>query len=119
MITMPIVYVSDMDRGIEFYGKLGFPLRQQGRSASWAELEAGGAILALHLAPEGWTKETGRVELAFVATEQLDELAARLQEDGVPIARAITDEAFGRSLQVRDPDGLIIQINEHDKELYT
>jgi hypothetical protein len=29
------------------------------------------------------------------------------------------DEAFGRSLVVTDPDGLEIQINEHDHELYT
>jgi hypothetical protein len=29
------------------------------------------------------------------------------------------DENFGRSLRVADPDGVLVQINEHDRELYT
>jgi hypothetical protein len=27
--------------------------------------------------------------------------------------REISDESFGRSLRVRDPDGLLVQINQH------
>ena len=29
------------------------------------------------------------------------------------------DESFGRSLRVVDPDGMLVQVNEHDRELYT
>ena len=35
-----------------------------------------------------------------------------------PPARGIADEAFGRSLILEDPNGLQIQVNEHDRELY-
>jgi len=28
------------------------------------------------------------------------------------------DEAFGRSLGATDPDGVRVQVNEHDRELY-
>lgn len=31
----------------------------------------------------------------------------------------IADEAFGRFMQVVDPDGLVLQVQEHDPSLYT
>jgi hypothetical protein len=31
----------------------------------------------------------------------------------------IIDEGFGRSMRVRDPDGVWVQINLFDRELYT
>jgi hypothetical protein len=31
----------------------------------------------------------------------------------------IVDENFGRSLRVVDPDGVAVQVNEHDSALYT
>ncbi len=34
------------------------------------------------------------------------------------VARGIADEAFGRSIVLQDPNGLQIQVNEHDRELY-
>jgi hypothetical protein len=54
-----------------------------------------------------------------VSHERLETLAARLKNAGITLEREISDEAFGRSLAVRDPDGLYIQINEHDESLYT
>ena len=44
MILMPIVYVTDMARSIEFYASLGLALAS--RSDHWSELTAGdGAVL--------------------------------------------------------------------------
>jgi catechol 2,3-dioxygenase-like lactoylglutathione lyase family enzyme len=103
VILMPIVYVEDMDASLAFYERLGF--EPKSRSGMWSELRAGdGAVLALHKAPAG-----GRVELALVADEPLEQVSER-----VPPARGIADEAFGRSLVIRDPSGLAIQVNEHD-----
>ena len=31
----------------------------------------------------------------------------------------IVAESFGRSLRVRDPDGVHVQVNENDRTLYT
>jgi hypothetical protein len=28
--------------------------------------------------------------------------------------RGVTDEAYGYSIAIRDPDGLVIQINQHE-----
>ena len=111
MILMPIVYVRDMDESIAFYEQLGFAVDIQSRSQGWTELKAGeGAILALHSAETG---EAGRIELSMVAEEPLE----RLAEVASP-ARGIADEAFGRSIVLRDPNGLQIQVNEHDPGLY-
>ena len=113
MILMPIVYVTDMARSIEFYASLGFALAS--RSDHWSELTAGdGAVLALHLATS-LPDPTPRVELALVALEPLEQVQERYRD---ALSRAITDEAFGRSLALRDPDGLEIFVNEHDREAY-
>jgi catechol 2,3-dioxygenase-like lactoylglutathione lyase family enzyme len=105
VILMPIVYVRDMDESLSFYERLGFTVTTRG--SVWSELAAGdGATLALHGAP---ADDAGRVELALVSEEPLERVA-----ELVPPHRGIADETFGRSLLVRDPNGLTIQVNEHD-----
>lgn len=113
MILMPIVFVSEMERSITFYESLGFEV--QSRSETWTELDAGGrAVLALHQADE-LPEHSERVQLALVAEEPLEHVA---QQFASARQRPIADEAFGRSLILRDPDGLEIQVNEHDPSLY-
>jgi hypothetical protein len=41
----------------------------------------------------------------------------RLRAAGVPLERDIADESFGRSIRLRDPDGLPISVNERDPDL--
>jgi catechol 2,3-dioxygenase-like lactoylglutathione lyase family enzyme len=115
---MPIVYVTDMARSLDFYEGLGFQSTVQDRSLTWVELHVGDSILALHATPQLPDHTIAHVELAMVWEEALETLAEKLQTAGISLERQITDEAFGRSLAVRDPDGLVIQINEHDRSLY-
>lgn len=112
---LPIVYISDMARSLPFYQALGFQVHHEGQV--WSELRLGEARLALH------TTETLpggplRIELAFATYIPLEALMSRLSEAGISIENEINDEAFGRSLLLRDPDGLPLQINEHDPDLY-
>jgi catechol 2,3-dioxygenase-like lactoylglutathione lyase family enzyme len=119
MKLMPIVYITDMDTAIEFYTALGMNVGNKGRSNMWTELEMGDFLLALHHIDPLPANQIGRVELAMVAEMPLEDVVNRLKENGIVLERDITDEAFGRSILVRDPDGLPIQINEHEVELYT
>ena len=113
MILMPIVYVTDMERSVEFYESLGFELET--KSVMWTELKAGErAVLALH-ATASLPEDSKRLELALVAEQPLEQVQERF---GSALTRPITDEAFGRSLLIEDPDGLQIQVNEHDPSLY-
>lgn len=118
---MPIVFVRDMAASMAFYQRLGFhPTRPV--DDQWNELRAGDrAVLALHAsdaAPpdgEGAPGGHGRLELAFVAPGRLEDVLAELRAAGATVVRGITDEPFGRSLVVTDPDGLPLQINEHGR----
>jgi catechol 2,3-dioxygenase-like lactoylglutathione lyase family enzyme len=118
MKLMTIVYVTDMAKAWDFYTALGLEGDGHSRSAMWSELSLGDASLALHYVDRLPEKQIGRVELAMSAPAPLETLVERMKSAGISLEREITDEAFGRSIQVRDPDGLIIQINEHDPELY-
>jgi predicted enzyme related to lactoylglutathione lyase len=119
MRPMPIRYVRDMDAAGRFYEALGLTVEFTSRAprtgpAKWVELDGGSGGMALHHADE----PPPNVELAFEAGEPLEHVVQRLTAAGYQPATAIVDEAFGRSFTVRDPEGLLIQVNEHDRELH-
>ena len=114
MKLMPIVYVTEMQRSVNFYRALTDSLVSQ--SAYWSEFLVGDSHLALHFVDK--LPQESRLELSFLADGTLEQVAAHLQASGLLLEREITDEAFGRSLRILDPDGLPIQINEHDSDLH-
>jgi predicted enzyme related to lactoylglutathione lyase len=117
---VPIRYVRDMDAARRFYETLGLTHDYSTRTprrgpAAWTELGGEGGYLALHHVPDD-APEQG-VELSFEATEPLEKVSERLRSAGYQLATEIVDESFGRSFTVRDPEGLVIQVNEHDRSL--
>ncbi len=120
MQLMPIVYVTDMPRAVAFYEALGLKTTTEQRDGYWIELTLGDAILALHKdqnLPDPHHNQ--RLMLTLVTHEPLEKLVEQLNRAGITPKRGVADEAFGRSLLLYDPDGLPVQINEHDVELYT
>jgi catechol 2,3-dioxygenase-like lactoylglutathione lyase family enzyme len=113
---LPIVYVKDMAQSLAFYQALGATVKHQG--SMWSELRFGEVALALHLA-NSVNDDGQQMALAMVAQRPLADIMTVLQNPGVTLTNEIVDEAFGRSLTIHDPDGLPIQINEHDPELYS
>jgi catechol 2,3-dioxygenase-like lactoylglutathione lyase family enzyme len=118
MKVMPIRYVADMAAATRFYAALGLVQGDSSRSGNWTELNGSGGTLALHIARTAEQDVPGRVELSFETQEPLEVLAERLKAAGFE-PEAIVDENFGRSLHVTDPDGVLVQVNEHDRDLYT
>ncbi len=119
MKVMPVRYTNDIDALVGFYRALGLELNSASRSGSWADMTAGGGMLGLHIAADAEApRPTGECELSFEADERLEETLSRLQAAGYADAHII-DEAFGRSLRVTDPDGVPVQVNELDPDLYT
>ena len=126
MKPVPIRYVRDLDAARRFYEALGltydYSTRPPRRGPSaWTELRGDGGCLALHHVPgdapqQDDAPEQG-VELSFEATEPLETVTDRLRAAGYQLATEIVDESFGRSFTVRDPEGLVIQVNEHDRSL--
>jgi catechol 2,3-dioxygenase-like lactoylglutathione lyase family enzyme len=120
MRVMAIRYVRDVESARRFYQTLGLTLEfasrrpRRGGSSVWSELAgSGGANLALHQ----WEEDRADVQLTFQADEPLEEVVDRLRENGYEPATEIVDEAFGRSFGIRDPEGLLIYINENDYDL--
>ena len=87
------------------------------RRASTSSRRSSAAIAVHTIRPDESDHASGTVELAFEADEQLEEVRARLGRAGFSGA-VIVDESHGRSLRIIDPEGVLIQVNEFDRELY-
>lgn len=83
--------------------------------ASLTRADAGMNVIFLRqglptLPPDQRHEHAGGVILAFVVDDLAGELA-RLEAEGVPITMPLTVEEWGeRAFQVRDPNGVIIQL---------
>ena len=112
MKLMPLVSVTDMDRAIQFYTKLLPASSIITTSPYWTELNVGGASLALHAA-EMVDHSGDGVAISFDAATTLEQVVSLLEEAGITPTGENCAQPFGRSVTVHDPDGLVIQINEH------
>jgi len=112
---MPIRYSADVDAAVRFYQALGLDIGSMSRPGAWVELPAASGMLAIHKAVGA---EVGTCELAFEADEPLDDIVLRLRDAGFE-PQPIVDENFGWSVRVCDPDGVWVQINANDRDLYT
>ena len=111
MKVQSIVYVTEMGRSQDWYGKV-FGTSPAFASDMWTPFELGDATVALHRTAN--LSQGSRCDLSLVTDLPLEVTVRRLEEAGVTIERGIRDETFGRSILLRDPDGTPIQINEHD-----
>ena len=119
MRVMPIRYTDDIAASAGFLRALGLDDGSRSRGGGWAEMLAGGGAVGPHVAAEAEEpRRAGDTELSFVTDEPLEEVRHRLLRAGFGDAHII-DESFGRSLRVTDPDGVLVQVDEHDTALYT
>lgn len=116
---MPVVYVRDIRAVLPFYQALGFQPVAGDRAGEWLELRLGSAVLMLHRSDRPSSEASRSIELSFISAGPLEEVLARLATAGFPTEQPIIDESFGRYVKLTAPDGLILQINEHDRSLYT
>ena len=116
MKPVAIVYVTNMDRSLEWYRAVLPAADVVSTSPWWSELSVAGTSLALHFTER--ITPGDQVGLALAADRPLEHVVRTLAEAGIEPIRGIADEAFGRSLVLEDPDGLAIQVNEHDPEHY-
>ncbi len=112
MKLVPLVYVTDMDRAVGFYTKLLPASTIVTASPYWTELQVGGASLALHLS-ELVDHAGDGVAISLDAANLLEDVIARLNDADIATEGEICTQPFGRSVAIEDPDGLVIQINEH------
>jgi catechol 2,3-dioxygenase-like lactoylglutathione lyase family enzyme len=120
MKLRPIHFVPDLAEAVRFYRAVGLKPEARSRSGHWIELTATGGELGLHdsaIAADGEGREG--LALNFLADEPLEAVEQRLRAAGFEPEGTIVDHEWGRALQVRAPDGIVVQIDERDRELYT
>jgi catechol 2,3-dioxygenase-like lactoylglutathione lyase family enzyme len=112
LAVQPMVHVADMAASLAFYEALGGRLVFGSRDGDWALVAFGGGAISLLAHPPGdGRKET--VELQFTCTARLESVEAQVKAvDPSFIDRGVADEAFGRMLKLRTPDGLLIKLLE-------
>lgn len=123
----PIIWVTQMARSIAFYQALGFERLLESTDGRWMSMRGRAGQLALHQLDElpqpgpsvsrrtDWPPQQGRVRMCFEANAPLEVIAEHLTKAGIGRPE-ISDEAFGRIMWTTDPDGLAIEIAEHDAE---
>lgn len=111
MKPVSIIYVTDMERSFDWYRRAVPGAAVVSRSPYWAELAADGGTFALHAAAD--LERGTQLGLAFAADRPLESIVAAWRAMGIEPTREIADEPFGRSVVISDPDGLLIQVNEH------
>ena len=110
MRLQPILYTADIDRQISWWASvLGHEPTY--RSDTWTTFGAGDATLALHHVDV--LPSPGRMAISLIADGSLDDIVAALHGRDVTGIGDISDQPFGRQLTLRDPDGNVVQVNEH------
>lgn len=113
MKPIAIIYTTDMERAKKFYTGLTPNTAIKTSSPYWTELELSGVSIALHFIDALADGQSGHLGLSFLADKPLEDVIEHLNHEGIDIFQAIQDEPFGRSFLLKDPDGLVIQVNEH------
>ena len=102
------LFVSDMDKAVQFYTEvLGLELVMRAEN-HWAEVQAGSFTIGLHprsdKAPPPGT--AGAVQIGLLVGQPLEEVQRRLAEHNVEFTMPITeDEGAGRFATFDDFDG--------------
>lgn len=113
------IYVSDMDRAVEFYTKtLGLPLA--GRwGDEYAAIDLGkGIAIGLHPARSPHSPKpgsSGSIQIGFTVDGPLDDVVKDLQSRGVMFRGPIVDDLQVRLAFFGDPDDNALYLTEVKK----
>lgn len=112
MRLQPIVYTTDVEMAVAWYSKV-LGAAPGYSSDMWTSFAVGDGALGIHYVEE--RAGESKVGLSLLTTDPLEQVVSRLEAAAIGIERGIQDETFGRSILVRDPDGSLVQINEHQR----
>jgi len=119
LTLQPMVHVRDMAATVTMLEALGGEMVQGSRDGDWTQVSIGGAEVGLLAHPANPDQGEGDVELNFESRTPLEDVEQLARSAGVVVAQPTSDEGFGRQLQLRTPDGLLVKINEIEADLIT
>jgi len=117
------IFVSDMDRSVNFYTKiLGLKLAQRFGNY-WASVEAGKLAIGLH--PASNQNPSGRDGSTIVGLElsgDIEDAISTLKRQGVKFRGVVSQDNAGRTAHFEDPDGnplYMIQLKQWTGDKWT
>jgi catechol 2,3-dioxygenase-like lactoylglutathione lyase family enzyme len=112
---VPMAFVADVARSIEFYGRLGFAVAntvEHGGRLSWAMLTSGGASLMVSIA-SGPVDASVQAVLFYLYTNDIVATHAALGERGVKVGELTRPFYMPKGeVRVEDPDGYVLLIGQ-------
>jgi glyoxylase I family protein len=109
--------VSDVERSVAFYERLGFHLEQPAAPAfakvsngAWTLWLSGPKSSGSRPMPDGRRQEPGGWNRLVLEVEDLTERVAALKATGVRFRNEIETGPGGRQIQLEDPDGNPIEL---------
>ena len=107
--TRPVMIVTDMDRAVDFYSKIGFTEVFR-NDVVYSVLKMDGHFVHL-----GTRMDDGAgYSQAFLEMKGVDEYYAYCLRQEVEIHRELVDQFYGlRDFQLLDPDGNLLTFGEH------
>jgi catechol 2,3-dioxygenase-like lactoylglutathione lyase family enzyme len=113
------VFVSDMNRAVEFYSEtLGLKLTAR-YGDHWASIDVGnGAAIGLHPAESPKSPKpgtSGSIQIGLTVDRSLDQVVADLTGKGVSFRGPIIDDGQVRLAFFGDPDGIDLYLCEVKK----
>ena len=104
------VYVSDLQRSIEFYRNIGFGIKHT--DGDWVEFEVGETSFAILKRPESKGEVRPQKTRIMFETDDIELLFDTLKQRGVKLIGAIREEPYGKLLTFEDPDGHWLEFYE-------
>jgi predicted enzyme related to lactoylglutathione lyase len=117
-MTVVTIFVSDMDRAVEFYTSvLGMKLEHRFGN-EWASLKTqDGVNVGLHPASkESPAGRRGSITIGFEVRESIKKAVTEMKQKGVKFVTTITDDKQVKAAHFQDPDGNEMYLVEVQRE---
>lgn len=117
LVVRPVRFTDDVPAMRRFLETIGLVPRIEAEAGGWVDMVSGGGMVALHSAASSNTGgQPGQTTLSFEA-DDVDALASALSAAGCP-GVSVHDESYARVLEVTDPLGDPVVVDERSDDLY-
>lgn len=117
LAIQPMLHVENMGESLAFFERLGAEVLFGSRDGDYALVQFGPTRLGLLAHPPS-PDNPEPLELQFESGTPLEQIEEHLRATAPEmIHRGAGDEAFGKMLQLRTPDGLVVKLLELERDL--
>ena len=117
LAIQPMLHVESMGDSLTFFERLGAQVLFGSRDGDYALVQFGATKMGLLAHPPS-PDNPEPLELHFESATPLEQIEEHLQATAPEmIHRGTGDEAFGKMLKLRTPDGLVVKLLELERDL--